>query len=44
MCSNCANCFSEEEATKLKKLGWNIKQIDFVEHTIVENKIKDLIK
>ncbi len=44
MCSNCANCFSEEEKTKLKEKGWNDEQIKFVEDSIVEDKIKELIK
>lgn len=43
MCgSGC--CFSKEEKIKLKKKGWTIKQINFVENSIVENKIKQFIK
>ncbi len=44
MCEKCSACFSDEEKTKLKKKGWNKKQIDFVEDSIVEDKIKRLIK
>ncbi len=40
MCRSCKKCFSEEEKTKLKKKGWNEEQINFVENSIVEDKIK----
>lgn len=43
MCSSCSKCFSEEERTKLKEKGWTAEQIDFVEDSIVEDKIKELI-
>ena len=44
MCSDCSQCFSEKEIKKLKNFGWDKKEIDFVENSIVENKIKELIK
>ena len=37
------HCFSDEEKVKLEKLGWNKEQINFVENTKVENKIKELL-
>ncbi len=43
MCKNCNKCFSEEEKTKLKEKNWTIEQIDFVENSLVEDKIKELI-
>ncbi len=38
------HCFSTEEKAKLKKKGWTVKQINFVENSVVEDKIKKLIK
>lgn len=43
MCSSCSKCFSEEEKTKLKDKNWTEEQISFVENSIVEDKIKELI-
>ncbi len=43
MCSDCSQCFSEEEKKKLKDKGWDAKQIEYAEHSIVEDKIKELI-
>ncbi len=43
LCANCANCFSEEEKKKLEDKGWTKEQIDFVENSKVEDKIKELI-
>ena len=43
MCKTCKKCFSEEEKTKLKEKGWNEEQINFVENSIVEDKIKEFI-
>ncbi len=43
MCDSCDACFSEEEKTKLEGKGWTKEQIGFVEASIVENKIKELI-
>lgn len=43
MCKECDECFTEEEKTKLKDKSWNEEQINFVEHSIVEDKIKELI-
>ncbi len=44
MCDSCNKCFSEEEKTKLKDKGWDEEQINFVEDSIVEDKIKEWIK
>ncbi len=44
MCKTCKKCFSKEEKTKLEGKGWNKKQINFVENSIVEDKIKKLIR
>ncbi len=44
MCNDCSACFNEEEKTKLKEKGWNKKQISFVENSVVEDKIKELIR
>ena len=38
------HCFSKEEKTKLSEKGWNEEQIKFVEDSVVEDKIKELIK
>ncbi len=38
------HCFSNEEKTKLEGKGWTNEQINFVEDSLVENKIKELIK
>ena len=43
MCSSCDACFNEEEKKKLSDKGWTKEQIDFVEHTKVEDKIKELL-
>jgi len=43
MCNNCKNCFNDEEKEKLKSKGWTKEQIDFAEHSIIEEKIKELI-
>ena len=37
------HCFTDEEKAKLKEKGWNERQIDFVEDSKVEDKIKELI-
>ena len=39
-----ADCFSEEEKTKLKEKGWTEEQIKYAEDSVIENKIKELIK
>ena len=44
MCEDCGACFSEEEKTKLKERGWTEEQIKFTEDSVVEDKIKELIK
>lgn len=44
MCDDCSDCFSEEEKKKLQKKGWSEEDIEFVESTVVEDRIKDLIK
>ena len=44
MCKECNQCFSEEEKTKMKDKGWTEKQINFAESSIIEDKIKELIK
>jgi len=44
MCNSCGACFSEEEKTKLKEKGWTERQIDFAEDSVIEDKIKELIK
>lgn len=38
------HCFSEDEKNKLKDKGWSDGQVDFAEDSIIENKIKELIK
>ena len=43
MCDSCSACFNEEEKKKLVKKGWNKKQINFAENSIIEDKIKELI-
>ena len=43
MCDDCDACFNEEEKIKLKEKGWTEEQINFVEHSQVEDKIKALI-
>ncbi len=43
MCSS-GHCFSEEEKEKLREKGWDKYHIDFVEDSVVEDKIKELIK
>ena len=43
MCSSCSQCFTEEEKTKLKEKGWTEQQVNFVENSIVEDKIKELM-
>ena len=42
MCGT-GHCFSDEEKKKLEEKGWGKLQIDYVEHSIVEDKIKELI-
>ncbi len=44
MCSKCSKCFSKEEKKKLRDIGWKTKEINYVEDSIVEDKIKELIK
>lgn len=44
MCSSCSKCFSEEEKTKLKEKGWTEEQITFAEDSVIEDKIKEMIK
>lgn len=39
-----ASCFSDEEKTKLKKLEWTDEQIKFAEDSVIEDKVKELIK
>ena len=41
MCSS--DLFSDKEKEKLKEKGWNQEQINFVEDSIVEPKIKEII-
>ena len=43
MCSECNNCFTEEEKKKLEDKGWSEEQIKFVENSKVEDKIKEMI-
>ncbi len=43
MCSDCDQCFSEEEKKKLTGKGWSDKEIAFAENSIIENRIKKLI-
>ena len=43
MCDSCDQCFSEEEKTEMKDKGWTEEQINFVENSVVEEKIKELI-
>ena len=44
MCDDCSQCFSDEEKTKLKEKDWTEEQIKFIEGSVVEDKIKELIK
>ncbi len=44
MCKDCEQCFSKEEKTKLKSKKWTEKQIKFAENSVIEDKIKELIK
>ena len=44
MCSSCSQCFSDEEKTKLKEKGWTEEQVKFAEDSVIEDKIKELIK
>lgn len=44
MCSSCSKCFSKEGKTKLKEKGWTEYQIAFAEGSVIEDKIKELIK
>ncbi len=37
------HCFSDGEKGKLKDKGWSSEQIDFAEHSVIEDKIKELI-
>jgi len=37
------HCFSDEEKQLLTNLGWDEKQILFVEDSIVEDKVKNLL-
>ena len=43
MCDNCNECFSDEEKEKLIEKGWSEEQINYIEKSIVEDKIKELI-
>jgi len=38
------HCYSDEEKEILKNKGWTDEQIDFTENSIVEDKIKELLK
>lgn len=38
------HCFSDAERKTLQDKGWTEKQIDFVEKTEVEDKIKEFLK
>ncbi len=44
MCESCNKCFSEKEKTKLKDKGWTEEQTNFAEDSVIEDKIKELIK
>jgi len=44
MCTSCNKCFNDAEKAKLKTKGWNDEEINFAEDSIIENKIKELIK
>ncbi len=44
MCNECNQCFSDEEKANLKGKGWSEEQINFAENSIIEDKIKELIK
>ncbi len=44
MCNDCSACFNEKEKEELKGKGWNDKQINFAEDSIIEDKIKELIR
>lgn len=44
MCSSCSKCFTELEKKKLKRLGWKKKEIDYAEGSIVEYRIKKMLK
>ena len=44
MCDSCKDCFGKEEKKKLTRKGWNKEQINFAEHSIIEDKIKELIR
>lgn len=43
MCSTCSECFSEDEKARLKNKEWTNEEINFAEHSIIEDKIKKLI-
>lgn len=44
MCDSCSQCFSDEEKKQLEEKGWNKEQIDFVEGSIVKDKVKEFIE
>ena len=44
MCDTCNQCFSEEERENLQLKGWTVGQISFAEGSVIENKIKELIR
>ena len=44
MCKDCNQCFSKEEKTTLEDKGWTENQINFAENSVIEDKIKELIK
>ena len=44
MCKECSDCFNDEEKAKLKEKGWNDEEISFADDSIIENKIRELIK
>lgn len=44
MCDSCDACFTKEEKKQLKKLGWKENEINYVENSIVEDRIKEMIE
>ncbi len=38
------HCFSDGEKSKLQNSGWSKEQIDYAENSIIEDKIKELIR
>jgi len=39
-----AECFSDDEKVKLKGMGWSDEQVVFAEDSVVEERIKEMIK